>query len=60
MVMGVQSGGGLVGDGVNGNRVKDGGGSWCINGVLLVRAIPVFCTCSERFSDKRPVRSEIR
>lgn len=60
MVMGVQSGGGLVGDGVNGNRVKDGGGSWCITGVLPVRAIPVFCTCSERFSNKRPVRLEIR
>lgn len=28
---GMQSGGGLVGDGVNRSRVEDGAGSWCIN-----------------------------
>lgn len=34
--MGVQSGGGLVGDGVKRNMVEDGGGSRCLKGMILV------------------------
>lgn len=41
-VMEVQSGGGLVGDGVNRNRVEDGRGSWSIKGMILVWATAVF------------------
>lgn len=36
MVTGVQSGGGVVGDGVKRSGVEDGGGSWCMKGKILV------------------------